>query len=124
MAFRGKKKSFKRNSDGPNLEFFTGLYEGTGKVLFRAVLDIDRAKEALKNAIKATAVDGKISIVILEASKGDADAWAAFSGMPDPETEKKAKGRKPKPTDNDEEEDDEEGDADTVLESSTDDDEW
>ena len=84
MAFTGKRKVYKRDDGAPNLEFFTGLYEGTGKVLFRAVLDSDRAKEALKNAIKATNVEGKISIVILEASKGDAAAWAAFSGMSDP----------------------------------------
>lgn len=122
MAMQRKKKSFKRrNDDGPNLEFFTGLYEGTGKVLFRAVLEIDRAKEALKNAAKATAVEGKISIVILEASKGDADAWAAFSGMPEPEERNSGKKQKKIAFD---EGDEEEGDTDETSESLSDDDEW
>ena len=129
MAFTGKRKQQKSFGDGPNLNFFTGLYakEG-GKVIFSAILDSDRAKEALKDAIKATEVEGKISLVILEASKGDADAWAAFAGVQPQEKRKTGKKkfvRRPKDEDDGGDEVDVEPDPDErKANKSTDDDEW
>ena len=130
MAFQGKRKQ--KFGDGPNLNFFTGLYakEG-GKVIFSAILDSDRAKEALKDAIKATEVEGKISLVILEASKGDADAWAAFAGV-QPQEKRKAGKKKfvRRPKDEDENGDEVEPDPDErkaskgSVASASDDDEW
>ena len=83
----------KRTRIGMNLQFFTGLYKKEGKVLFSAILDSDRAREALREAIKETEVDDKISLVILDATKGDADAWAAFAGV-QPQEKRKAGKKK------------------------------
>ena len=129
MAFTGKRKPQQKFGDGPNLNFFTGLYaKDGGKVIFSAILDSDRAKDALKEAIKATEVDGKISLVILEASKGDADAWAAFAGVQPQEkrsTGKKKFVRRPKDEDEGGDEAEEEPDPDERKASKgSDDDEW
>ena len=103
----------KRARTGMNLQFFTGLYKKEGKVLFSAILDSDRAREALKEAIKETEVEDKISLVILDATKGDADAWAAFAGVQPPEKKKAGKKKFVKrPAWDDEDEEDEVDDND------------
>ena len=62
----GYKKPWKKNNENDNRLYLASLlYEGKGKVLSRAVVDVEFFKEAVKGAISETEVAGKISLIVL-----------------------------------------------------------
>src|SRR5438128_6172688 len=63
---QGFKKPWKKNNENDNRLYLASLlYEGKGKVLSRAVVDVEFFKEAVKGAISETEVAGKISLIVL-----------------------------------------------------------
>lgn len=66
-----------------DLAFASGLFRGTGKMIFQVTCDVERIMQAIKAAARESAIPGKVKIKILENIKGKAHAWLAFSPLSD-----------------------------------------
>jgi hypothetical protein len=69
-------------SSDDNLFFVTGLFRSTGKLIFTASLDPERAIEAIMAARQNTKdKNGKIRFKVLASQRQDVDAWLVASGI-------------------------------------------
>jgi hypothetical protein len=83
---RPQRASWSQQQSDDNMYFVTGLFRSTGKLLFTASLDPERAIEAIMAARQTTKdPNGKVRLKVLASQRQDVDAWLVASGI-EPQT--------------------------------------
>lgn len=83
-GYGGRERSSGGGYKRDDMFLASGMFNGSGKVVCRASVTVDRLYEAIEKAEKKSAVEGKVQLVLLEnTGKSSVDFFLMVAGMDD-----------------------------------------